>query len=51
MWDDGDQMLVNLEPDDPADPHTFELSAELRDARGLHRRGRPGGGAVQAGRV
>ena len=26
MWDDGDHMLVNLEPDDPGDPHTFELS-------------------------
>ena len=24
-------MLVNLEPDDPADPHTFELTGELRD--------------------
>lgn len=30
MWDDGDHMLVNLEPDDPADPHTFELSGEVR---------------------
>ncbi len=27
MWDDGDHMLVNLEPDDAGDPHTFELSA------------------------
>ena len=34
MWDDGDQMLVNLEPDDPADPHTFELSAEVRTRAG-----------------
>ena len=24
-------MLVNLEPDDPADPHTFELTGQLRD--------------------
>ena len=24
-------MLVNLEPDDPGDPHTFELTGELRD--------------------
>jgi hypothetical protein len=31
MWDDGEHMLVNLEPDDPADPHTFELSGEVRD--------------------
>jgi hypothetical protein len=31
MWDDGKQMLVNLDPDDPADPHTFELSGEVRD--------------------
>jgi hypothetical protein len=30
MWDDGDHMLVNLEPDDSADPHTFELSGEVR---------------------
>jgi hypothetical protein len=30
MWDDGDHMLVNLEPDDPAGPHTFELSGEVR---------------------
>jgi len=30
MWDDGDHMLVNLEPDDPADPHTFELSGDVR---------------------
>ena len=24
-------MLVNLEPDDPGDPHTFEVTGELRD--------------------
>jgi hypothetical protein len=30
MWDEGDTMLVTLEPDDPADPHTFELGGELR---------------------
>jgi hypothetical protein len=30
MWDDGAHMLVNLDPDDPADPHTFELSGEVR---------------------
>ena len=30
MWDDGDHMLVNLEPDDAADPHTFELSGDVR---------------------
>jgi hypothetical protein len=34
MWDDGDQVLVNLEPDDPADPHTFELSGEVRTHAG-----------------
>ena len=31
IWDDNGHMLVNLEPDDPADPHTFELTGELRD--------------------
>jgi hypothetical protein len=31
MWDDGRHMLVNLDPDDPADPHTFELTGPLRD--------------------
>jgi hypothetical protein len=31
MWDDGEHMLVTLEPDDPADPHTFELSGDTRD--------------------
>jgi hypothetical protein len=30
MWDDGDHLLVNLEPDDADDPHTFEQSGELR---------------------
>jgi hypothetical protein len=30
MWDDGDHMLVNLEPDDAGDPHTFELSGDVR---------------------
>jgi hypothetical protein len=31
IWDEDGHMLVNLDPDDPADPHTFELSGELRD--------------------
>ena len=30
VWDTDGHMLVNLEPDDPADPHTFELTGELR---------------------
>jgi len=30
MWDDAGHMLVNLDPDDPADPHTFELAGDLR---------------------
>jgi hypothetical protein len=30
MWDDGDHMLVNLDPDDPADPHTFEVTGDVR---------------------
>jgi hypothetical protein len=32
IWDDDGHMLVNLEPDDPADPHTFEVTGELRDS-------------------
>jgi hypothetical protein len=31
VWDDGRHLLLNLDPDDPADPHTFELSGALRD--------------------
>ena len=31
LWDDGGHMLVNLDPDDPGDPHTFELTGALRD--------------------
>ena len=31
LWDDGGHMLVNLDPDDPGDPHTFEVSGELRE--------------------
>ena len=31
IWDDDGHMLVNLEPDDPADPHTFELTGDLRE--------------------
>jgi hypothetical protein len=31
IWDDDGHMLLNLEPDDPADPHTFEVTGELRD--------------------
>jgi hypothetical protein len=31
IWDDDGHMLVNLDPDDPGDPHTFELTGELRD--------------------
>jgi hypothetical protein len=31
IWDDDGHMLLNLEPDDPADPHTFELAGELRE--------------------
>jgi hypothetical protein len=29
LWEDGDGVLVTLDPDDPADPHTFELPGEL----------------------
>ena len=31
LWDEGDTMLVTLEPDDPADPHAFEVGGELRE--------------------
>ena len=31
IWEDESHMLVNLEPDDPADPHTFELTGKLRE--------------------
>lgn len=31
IWDDAGHMLVTMDPDDPADPHTFELTGELRD--------------------
>ena len=31
IWDADGIMLVNLEPDDPGDSHTFEVSGELRD--------------------
>ena len=30
IWDDGEHMLVNLDPDDPSDPHTFELAGGVR---------------------
>jgi hypothetical protein len=30
IWDDGDHLLMNLDPDDPADPHTFELASGVR---------------------
>ena len=39
-------MLVNLEPDEAGDPHTFELSGECGE-RGPAQRGRPRGGAVR----
>jgi hypothetical protein len=31
LWDEGGHMLVNLDPDDPGGPHTFELSGDLRE--------------------
>ena len=30
IWDGDDHMLVNMDPDDPSDPHTFELTGDLR---------------------
>jgi hypothetical protein len=32
LWEDGDGVLVTLDPEDPAHPHTFELPAELGSA-------------------
>jgi hypothetical protein len=31
LWDTDGHLLVNMEPGDPADPHTFELTGELRE--------------------
>lgn len=31
IWDDAGHMLVNMDPEDPADPHTFELRGDLRE--------------------
>ena len=31
IWDDAGHMLVTMDPEDPADPHTFELGGPLRD--------------------
>jgi hypothetical protein len=31
MWDGGGVMLLNLEPDQPGDPHTFEVGGPLRE--------------------
>ena len=30
-------MLLNLEPDDAGDPHTFEVSGGLRESAGRRR--------------
>jgi hypothetical protein len=31
IWDADGHMLVTMDPDDPGDPHTFELTGELRE--------------------
>ena len=31
MWDGGGVLLLNLEPDSPGDPHTFEVAGALRE--------------------
>jgi hypothetical protein len=31
IWDGDGHMLVTMDPDDPSDPHTFELTGDLRD--------------------
>ncbi|KKL92254.1 hypothetical protein LCGC14_1886540 [marine sediment metagenome] len=30
VWDDGDQLLVNIDPEIVGAPHTFEIGGELR---------------------
>jgi hypothetical protein len=31
MWDGDGVLLLNLDPDDPGDPHTFEIAGPLRE--------------------
>ena len=31
IWDADGHMLVTMDPDDPSDPHTFELTGDLRE--------------------
>ena len=31
MWETDDELLLNLEPDRPGAPHTFEIGGRLRD--------------------
>jgi hypothetical protein len=31
LWETDEQLLVNLEPDRPGAPHTFEVEGRLRD--------------------
>jgi hypothetical protein len=31
IWETEDQLLVNLEPDRPGAPHTFEMAGSLRE--------------------
>ncbi|MEX0993548.1 MAG: hypothetical protein WDZ37_06090 [Solirubrobacterales bacterium] len=31
IWDGDGHMLLNLDPDDEAHPHTFEIVGEVRD--------------------
>lgn len=31
IWDEAGHMLLTMDPEDPADPHTFELDGDLRD--------------------
>ena len=34
IWETDEELLVNLEPDRPGAPHTFELGGPLRDQFG-----------------
>ena len=31
LWEDPNGVLINLEPDTPGAPHTFEVAGELRE--------------------
>ena len=34
LWEDDNGMLLNMEPDTPGAPHTFEIAGDLRERLG-----------------